>query len=111
VVNTGYDLANRVSSVTGNLFGRGTNYVGNVQYAPHGSFSSFGYGNGLNTVFSYNQRLQPSLITGTPTGESNYLLQLALYWGDNATQNQNNNGNLRGQLIATNNGPTPGNAK
>jgi hypothetical protein len=37
VVITGYDAANRVSSVNGNFAGQQTAYASGVSYAPHGA--------------------------------------------------------------------------
>ena len=97
-VTTSYDAANRPVQVDGTLQNQIKNYVNAVAYAAHGALQSYSYGNGLARTYQYNARLQPSIINDS-TASLNPAFQLQLFWGDNATQTTNNNGNLRGQLI------------
>ena len=60
----------------------------------------------MSRSYQYNRRLQPTDIRDTQQGQANYLLDLNFYWGDNGTETLNNNGNLRGEGINTDNGPT-----
>jgi RHS repeat-associated protein len=99
-VTTSYDTANRVSQVAA-TFPANKTYVSGITYAPHGDFASYGYGNGVGRSATYNPRLQPTAMTDSISGKPNYALQLLPYWGDNATQTVNNNGNLRGLNIFT----------
>ena len=100
-VVTSYDGADRANQVIGSLPGQSSNYVSGVAYAPHGALQSYTYGNGLARSYQYNTRLQPQLINDNLPGASGPALQLQLFWGDNATQTTNNNGNLRGQVMGS----------
>ncbi len=98
VITTGYDLANRVSQVSGPA----GNYVSAVGYAPHGAPVSFVYGNNLARVFQYNSRLQMVSAWDAVGNSSNaYLFMLYPNWGSTT-----NNGNLIGaQTYAGGPGP------
>jgi hypothetical protein len=91
VVNTCYDLANRVSQVgvpaCGNAVGA---YASNVQYAAHGAPTAYTFGNNVLHEPTYNSRLQMSGFVDQLSGGTAYL-NATLNWG--TTQN---NGNLQG---------------
>ena len=91
-ITTGYDGANRATTVAGRLNGGAqTNYVTSVSYWPHGAPESFVYGNNLYGANYFNSRLQISGITAA-VGGSPYeyeFLEYPIQYGST-----NNNGNV-----------------
>ena len=66
-----------------------------IAYAPQGDFSQLSFGNGLAQAYSYNQRMQPSEVKYTQSGQTNYALDLVNWWGIPPGQTTQNNGNLQ----------------
>jgi YD repeat-containing protein len=88
IIATGYDGANRASSVTGTFNQAQTNYLSNATYSPHGAPTGYTYGNSSMPGFTYNNRLQPNQVYST-LSNGYFLYYLWLNWGDTT-----NNGNL-----------------
>ncbi len=102
VVATGYDGANRVSGIAGNVAGQQTAYASGVSYAAQGAPSYIGYGNQVARSFTYTNRLSlSSYWDAFQNSPSNYLFAVQENWGTT-----NNNGNLLGETIWKG-GPAP----
>jgi RHS repeat-associated protein len=92
-VTNSYDVANRVTGVTGALSGTSTPYVGGtcssgICYAASGAPSSYTYNNGVARSYSYNSLLQPTAMTDTLAGTT--LLSLGYTFGTGAGLNNGN---------------------
>ena len=95
IITTGYDMAGRISSATGQKAGEaGKAYASSLAYASHGPVRSVRLGNGLWEHTNFNNRLQPIQIGLGATSPSTSLLSLDYSYG--AT---NNNGNVLSQTI------------
>jgi RHS repeat-associated protein len=103
-VNTTYDLADRISGVSGVSGTTTTNYAPSVTYASNGGISVMALRNSQMTEqWCYNNRLQPTGVRlGSAANGANVcsnpgsdLLNLAYSYGTT-----NNNGNLVSQTIA-----------
>ncbi len=99
VVSYGYDGADRISSVTGQM-SQTTNYVQSATYAAHGALAQMMIGANAE-ISCYNDRLQPSGVRLTPlpgqtdcSNDSSDHLNLA--FGYSISQN---NGNMLSQTI------------
>ena len=69
-VNYNFDVANRVSSVTGSGFGTVSTYASNIQYRAWGDPKSVSYGDNSSATTTYNSRMMPStyqLTTSPPS--------------------------------------------
>jgi hypothetical protein len=103
VVNTCYDLANRVTQTGLATCASGTTptYASQVTYAVHGAPTQMVMGNNVWHEPSYNNRLQMSGFADLVNGStSTPYLNVALNWG--TTQN---NGNLIGGAYTHTGGP------
>lgn len=94
-VSTSFDVAGRVSQVSGTKAGEAAKtYASSFGYSPHGAVSSMKLGNNLWEHTLFNSRLQPREIgLGTSSTDSS---KLRLDYGYGTT---NNNGNLLSQTI------------
>lgn len=88
-VSTGYDVAGRMSGLTGQSGGVAKTYASSFSYAPHSAIQSFQLGNGLWEHAQFNTRLQPTQI-GLGTSPSG-VERLKLTYGYGTT---NNNGSV-----------------
>ena len=99
-VSYGYDLAARVTEVSGTKGGQALHYTSadpdhKIQYAPHGAPAQLQLGNSLWETTQYNSRLQPSAIKlGTSAG-SDGVFGSALGYETSG----DNNGNVLSQTI------------
>ena len=104
VVTNTYDVANRVTAVTGTLNGTPTYYLSGMSYAAQGAPAAYTYGNQLARAYKYNNRLQPYEMTDSSTASTNPLLDLQFFFGGSTTLNGNstaNNGNVTQIVINT----------
>ncbi len=93
-MNICYDGANRESQVGGNCAAPGLPaYMTGGQYAAHGDFAQYQYGNGVQRNVGFNSRLQPLTLADQLNTQT--LFNLSLNWG--ATKN---NGNLQSATYA-----------
>lgn len=90
IVNTTYDAAGRVTTVSKQ---GGGNYASGITYAPQGAMASMTLGNNLIEQTIFNSRLQPTTIElGVSTSNPQSVLGLVYSYN---TQNQHdNNGNV-----------------
>jgi RHS repeat-associated protein len=100
-VTAGYDVAGRVSSLTGVKGTDTKNYVSSVGYAPHGGIASLRIEGMRTEQWCYNTRLQPTVIRLAAAATENCLAQptedvLRLEYGYGTTDN---NGNVLSQAI------------
>lgn len=84
-MSSGYDPANRASSVSGmSSFYQSSPspYASNVTYAPHGEASSYVYPSGLNVLYGFNSRLQICQVDHflPPGGQPQTPLEEDVYW-------------------------------
>jgi RHS repeat-associated protein len=95
IVNTTYDAAGRVTTVSKQ---GGGNYASGITYAPQGAMASMTLGNNLIEQTIFNSRLQPTTIElGVSTSNPQSVLGLVYSYN---TQNQHdNNGNVLSQAI------------
>jgi RHS repeat-associated protein len=95
IVNTAYDAAGRVTTVSKQ---GGGNYASGITYAPQGAMASMTLGNNLIEQTIFNSRLQPTTIElGVSTSNPQRVLGLVYSYN---TQNQHdNNGNVLSQTV------------
>ena len=86
VITTGYDGAGRPNAVSGTLGTQQTNYVGSVQYTPHGAPNYYQYGNNVWPVNTFDNVLRPNLTYSTVGNNPNYwLFYVGNTWNSNST--------------------------
>lgn len=97
VITTDYDLAGRLSGVSGLKTGESSrSYLSSIQYAPFGAIESLRLGNNLWEHSTYNPRLQAvSIGLGTSAIDSS-TFGLSVSYGTT-----NNNGNVRSQVLTS----------
>jgi len=103
VVKTTYDLAGRLSSVTGVKESRTTSYASQFYYASHGAVSKLRLGNGLWEHTSFNTRLQPVEIGLGISATDSGVWKLAYKYGElvnGVVQTTRNNGNVASQTVS-----------
>ena len=66
-----YDAAGRVSGALG---GPATPYVSSLNHAPSGAPNGFTFGNNVARAYTYNNRLQPTAIADTLSGNTMFSL-------------------------------------
>ena len=95
VITTDYDIAGRLSTVSGQKSGESSKtYLSSIQYAPFGGMESARLGNDLWQHSTYNPRLQPvSIGLGTSAIDSS-VFGMSISYGTT-----NNNGNVRSQTL------------
>ena len=102
-VTTCYDLAGRVSKVSGKDTPSSsvTNYTGaGVTYAPHGAIQTTGQGSNLTENWTYNKRLQPTSISVGTSSSPQSVFGTALYYCSGQQSGcASNNGNLIGATL------------
>ena len=99
-----YDVANRVTAVTGTLTGTPTPYLSGMSYAAQGAPAAYTYGNQLARAYTYNNRLQATEMTDSSTASTNSLLDLQFFYGGSTVLNGNstaNNGNVTQMVLNT----------
>ncbi len=97
MIQTSYDAAGRIASVSGQKTGEPSRtYAAGFSYAPHGAVSQFTYGNGLIEQTSFNTRLQPTSITVSSNPFPYLPFSISLNYGTTT-----NNGNVLSQTISS----------
>jgi YD repeat-containing protein len=95
IVNTAYDAAGRVTTVSKQ---GGGNYASGITYAPQGAMGLMTLGNNLIEQTIYNSRLQPMTIElGVSTANPQSVLGLTYTY--NTLNLHDNNGNVLSQAI------------
>ncbi len=88
MLKTTYDGAERANAVSGTLGTQQTNYVGSVQYTPHGAPNVYQYGNNVWPVNTFDTVLRPYQAYSTVGNNPNYwLLYITNAWNTNGTLN------------------------
>jgi RHS repeat-associated protein len=103
VVKTTYDLADRISSVTGVKDSRTSTYASQFYYALQGAVSKVRLGNGLWEHTTFNTRLQPTEIGLGISATDSGVWKLSYKYGElvnGVVQTVRNNGNVASQTIS-----------
>ena len=81
-----YNGVGRPNAVSGTLGTQQTNYVGSVQYTPHGAPNYYQYGNNVWPVNTFDTVLRPNLTYSTVGNNPNYwLFYVGNTWNSNST--------------------------